>query len=766
VKRTVAGGLTAALISAVAVVSVPTTAHATGHTGTQSTPNPALAREAAGRLVASRPPALHASPSDHFVAHAVLTTKQGLQYVPYDRTYKGLPVIGGDFVVTTDAKGDVLDTSVAQPRPTRLTSVKPRVSKAAARRTSATAVQHPSLEKGTRLVVVQDGSSHLAWESTVRGTRNGEPSRLTVDVDAVSGTVLGTEEHVADGTGTGAYDGPEPLSFGTTRTASGYSMSDPNLNGMPCQDAATNRTFTGADDVWGNGVASNKETGCVDALFVADTENAMLAAWDGRDGMDGNGGAWPVRIGLDDENAYYDGTQVQVGHNTAGDWIPALDVLGHEMGHGVDDHTPGGLSGRGTQEFVADTFGAATEWYANEPSGYDTPDFTVGEEVNLVGTGPIRYMYDPSRAGDDNCYSSRTPTEEVHAAAGPGNHWFYLMAEGTNPSNGQPTSPTCNGTSVTGIGIQKAEQVMYNAMLMKTSGSSYLKYRTWTLTAAKNLFPGSCTEFNTVKAAWTAVNVPAQSGDPTCTGGGGNTVTVNNPGSQTGTVGSAKSVQVTGSDSQAGQTLTWSATGLPPGESISSSSGLISGTPTTAGSYSTTVTAKDTTGASGSTAFTWTVSGSGGGGSQLLANPGFESRAVSWTGTSGPITDDSGRPAHSGSWKMWLGGNGTTASEHEQQTVTIPSSAGTATLSYWIRIDTSESTSRYAYDTAKVQVVHGGTTTKLASYSNLSANNAYVQKSFDLSAYRGQSVTVKFSMNEDSSLQTSFVVDDTALNVS
>ena len=74
--------------------------------------------------------------------------------------------------------------------------------------------------------------------------------------------------------------------------------------------------------------------------------------------------------------------------------------------------------------------------------------------------------------------------------------------------------------------------------------------------------------------------------------------------------------------------------------------------------------------------------------------------------------------------------------------------------------------SRYAYDTAKVQVVHGGTTTTLASYSNLSANNAYVQKSFDLSAYKGQSVTVKFSMNEDSSLQTSFVVDDTALNVS
>ena len=132
-------------------------------------------------------------------------------------------------------------------------------------------------------------------------------------------------------------------------------------------------------------------------------------------------------------------------------------MVGHEFGHGVDDHTPGGISGSGTQEFVADTFGAATEWFANNPP-YDPPDFTVGEEVNLVGSGPIRYMYNPSLAGDPNCYSSSIPTEEVHAAAGPGNHWFYLLAEGTSPTNGQPTSPTCNSSSVTGIGIQKAEQ--------------------------------------------------------------------------------------------------------------------------------------------------------------------------------------------------------------------------------------------------------------------------------------------------------------------
>jgi O-glycosyl hydrolase len=95
----------------------------------------------------------------------------------------------------------------------------------------------------------------------------------------------------------------------------------------------------------------------------------------------------------------------------------------------------------------------------------------------------------------------------------------------------------------------------------------------------------------------------------------GNTVTVTNPGSQTGTAGTAASLQIQAADSAPGQTLTYSATGLPAGLSISSSTGLISGTPTTAGTSSVTVTATDTTGASGSASFSWTISSSGGGAS-------------------------------------------------------------------------------------------------------------------------------------------------------
>ncbi|TDO45055.1 Zn-dependent metalloprotease [Kribbella sp. VKM Ac-2527] len=153
-------------------------------------------------------------------------------------------------------------------------------------------------------------------------------------------------------------------------------------------------------------------------------------------------------------------------------------------------------------------------------------------------------------------------------------------------------------------------------------------------------------------------------------------------------------------------------------------------------------------------------------GGNLLLNPGFESGAVNWTGTSGPITNNTGRPARTGTWKMWLGGNGTTSTENEAQSVSIPATATSATLSFWIRIDSSETTSSTVYDTARIQIVDGSTTTTLATYSNLSENPTYVQKTFNVTAYKGKTISVKFLMNEDSSLQTSFVVDDTSLTTS
>jgi Zn-dependent metalloprotease len=756
-SRSHLGGLAAAALVGAALAAVPHGANAAAPTHGQSAR--ALAAQSARQLVASKPPALKVSAHDAFRAQPVVSS-HGIQYAPYQRTYRGLPVVGGDFVVVTNSHGQILSTSVAQTHQVHLRSVKPTLTRAAAVRTARRQVPNATANTPAHLVVWQhNATSRLGWETRVTGHRGVEPSIKDVVVNARSGRVLQARERVADGTGNSAWDGSN-LSIPTTHSGSTYSMTDPAHPSITCQNASNNTTFTGPDDVWGTGSKTDRETACVDAMYVENVENTMLSTWDGRNGLDGAGGGWPIRIGLDDENAYYDGTQVQIGHNTQGQWIPVLDVLGHEQGHGVDDHTPGGISGNGTQEFVADTFGAATEWYANNP--IDTPDFTVGETVNLVGSGPIRYMYNPSLAGDDNCYSSSVPNEEVHAAAGPGNHWFYLLAEGTNPTNGQPTSPTCNSSTVTGVGIQKAEQIMYNAMLMKTSTSSYLKYRTWTLTAAKNL-DATCGLFNATKAAWNAVSVPAQTGDPTCTGGGGtNTVTVNNPGNQSGAVGTAASLQMTGTDSQSGQTLTWSATGLPAGLSINSSTGLITGTPTTAATYSPTVKATDTTGAFGTTAFTWTIGGGGGGCSgQKLANPGFESGNTSWTTTAGVIDNSTGEPARSGSWKAWLDGYGTTHTDTLSQSVSIPAGCH-ASLSFYLHIDTQETTTTSQYD--RLTLATNGTTK--ATFSNLNHNTGYAVHTYDLSSYAGSTVTIKFTGTEDVSLATNFVIDDTSLTLS
>ena len=605
-KRLMTVGLTAALVSALALLA-PTGARAAAHHTTTKASHAHVASPqrraiaSADRWVQSRPIALKATRFDRFQKVGTYSS-HGLQYVAYQRTYKGLDVVGGDFVVNTDATGLILSTSVAQDRKVHLASTRATVSRTQARAVSARHVSGAKIG-ATRLVVLQRHASSLAWRTTVSGTHKGQPTRRDVYVSARTGRVLFTREHVLNGTGQGNWEGN--VSFPTTQSGTTFSLTNPNATGLSCQNLTGNKTYTGPDDLWGNGVGTNRETGCVDAYYTTEQERLMLQQWDGRNGMNGSGGWVPTRVGLQDQNAFYDGTQVQIGFNTAGQWIGAIDVTAHEYGHGVDDKTPGSISRRGTQEFIADAFGASTEWFANNPN--DAPDFLVGEEVNLVGSGPIRNMYNPSALGDPNCYSASIPNTEVHAAAGPGNHWFYLLAEGTNPTNGQPTSPTCNGSTITGIGVQKAQTILYNAMLMKTTASSYLKYRTWTLTAAKNLFPGSCTEFNTVLAAWNAVKVPAQVGDPTCTVSG-NTVTVDNPGNRTGKVGvSSTALQMTATDSQAGQTFTWSATGLPPGKTIGPATGKIYGVPTTAGTYTVTVTATDTTGAFGSTTFTWTI---------------------------------------------------------------------------------------------------------------------------------------------------------------
>ena len=255
---------------------------------------------------------------------------------------------------------------------------------------------------------------------------------------------------------------------------------------------------------------------------------------------------------------------------------------------------------------------------------------------------------------------------------------------------------------------------------------------------------------------------------------GGNVVTMTNPGSQSGTVGVPVSMQLRATDSAGGQTLTYSATGLPAGLSVNSVTGLISGTPAKAGASSVTVTATDPTGAHGSASFTWTISSGGGGGgctaAQLLGNPGFESGSIApWTATAGVLANTSaGAAAHSGSWLAWLDGYGTQHTDTLSQTVTIPAGCKNATLSFWLDISTN-APANAAYDTFAVQVLNSSGTvlSTLATLSNQNATSGYSQHSYSLAPYIGQRITIKYTGNETlSGYNTSFFNDDNALNVS
>jgi hypothetical protein len=154
---------------------------------------------------------------------------------------------------------------------------------------------------------------------------------------------------------------------------------------------------------------------------------------------------------------------------------------------------------------------------------------------------------------------------------------------------------------------------------------------------------------------------------------------------------------------------------------------------------------------------------------QVVRNPGFESGATTspWTLSPGVINSSAAEPPHTGSWDAWMDGLGTTHTDTALQEVTIPAGASIATLTFWLHIDTAETTTSTAFDTLRVQIRNSSGTvlSTLATYSNLNKASGYQQKSFNLTSFKGQTIQIFFTASEDVSLQTSFVLDDVNLNV-
>jgi len=478
-------------------------------------PPDVLAAQAADQAVATSP-AL-AKGADQVLLRASTTPGgAGLYYSAYQRTYRGLEVVGGDAVVVTDGKGVVRDTMTARTDNINL-NVMPTLSKSAAEAVARSQLSKVEQMFSRKLVVLAGDSPVLAYAINVAGvSKENAPANLHVFVDAHNGAVLDVRNDVHEGTGNSFYNG-NPVAIQTRNNGNGtFSTVDPTRPGISCGQVSNRQVFTGNDDNWGNGTGTSLETACVDVLYDVQHEWDMLRTFLGRNGINGQGRGFPAFVGLNQVNAFWNGRETQFGHSQDNRrQATPMDVVGHEFGHAIFQTTPGGAgSGNengGLNESNGDIFGALTEAFANNPN--DPPDFQVGEEVNLVGQGPIRFMYNPSLAGDPNCFSNQIPNTEVHAAAGPQNHMFYLLSQG---SNANPASPTCNGSTVTGIGIRAAGQIYYNGLLRKTSGWNYRAARLATVQAARALFPNNSQQCRSTKAAWSAISVPASAGEPAC----------------------------------------------------------------------------------------------------------------------------------------------------------------------------------------------------------------------------------------------------------
>ena len=496
--------------------------------------------------------AVRRASADAFTAGLVKVDAKGTEHVRFTRSYRGLPVIGGDFVLHSrngQLKG-VSQTLKTTVRP----DVVPQIS-------AREAIIEAGARFGTgfsgvpksRLVVYALGGHApvLAHEVTLSGIKADQtPTEMHYFVDARTGKILNQWDSVEtavpgpDG-GTACVGGVTKvasgksltlgsLSFYTTKCGTRYQMVDLTRGGgyttnMGMRTAGFGSLFVDSDNKWGSGTLSNSATVAVDATF------GVAKTWDyyknvhGRNGIadDGRGALSRVHYGRNYQNAFWNNTCFCMtfgdGNNgvTVNPFV-ALDVAGHEMSHGVTSVESGlvysGESG-GLNEANSDIMGTMVEFYTNKSA--DAPDYLIGEKLyaHNTGTQALRYMFKPSLDGaSPDCYTSDIGNLNVHYSSGVANHFFYLLAEGAvvpsgfgagTEANLTPGSLVCNGnTAITGITRAKAEQIWYVAATEYfTSGTGYADAASATLNAAADLYGGGSAEFNAVLAAWAAVGV-------------------------------------------------------------------------------------------------------------------------------------------------------------------------------------------------------------------------------------------------------------------
>ncbi len=492
--------------------------------------------------------ALQSATDDTFDTTDVIQDANGDRHVRMQRYFHGLEVIGGDVVMHLDGKSQFRQAS-ANLRSRLRPDLNPRISAVKAEQIAQADFggSIDSVQSKGLVIYAFDPSKApvLAYEVRVEGFgKDGGRGNMRYFVNALDGQVLNSwnlfQTDAAVGTGKSLLLGNVEL---TTNSVSGgsYQLLDPSRGSGAVYDAKGGKDtslssatlFTGTSNVWGDNTESNRAT------VAADIAYGLAKTWDyyktvqGRNGIanDGKGVKSYAHVQVCSSmfscttvNAAWNGSAMEYGDGNS-DYYPlvAIDVAGHEMSHGVTGATAKlaytGDAG-GLNEANSDIMGTMVEYYANTVG--EPPNYLIGERLyrsNADGTSALRYMFKPSldkKSAD--CWSSSVAKLDPHYSSGVGNHFYYLLAEGSVVPQGfgagtkynlTPASLVCSGnSSLTGIGRDAAQKIWYRALTTyMTSNTNYPGARTATLNAAKDLYGASSTQYNAVAQAWSAVSV-------------------------------------------------------------------------------------------------------------------------------------------------------------------------------------------------------------------------------------------------------------------
>lgn len=481
--------------------------------------------------------------ADAFTAKSVTVDKDGTEHVRLERSYRGLPVFGGELVV--HSKNGKLKSVTSALKAKGRPDVTPAISAddAIVEAGAAFAGTVTSAPQASLVIFARNAKPTLAYKVHVFGDRSDGQAEGSVVyyIDARSGKVLLEDDQIrtAAANGTGKTITLGDVAITTNSVSGGYQMVDPARGGGSTLDAKngsriTNKlaVFTDTDNVWGNYTNADRASAAADAHY------GVAATWDfykntfGRNGIfnDGQGVKSYVHFGRNYVNAYWSGSYMVYGDGNGSTYLPlvALDVAGHEMTHGVTQAVNGlGYynikDSGGLNEASSDIMGTLVEYSVNNAN--DPGDYLIGEEIyasNPSQTKALRLMFKQDADGSSySCYpaggftaslTGQNEQYDPHLSSGVANRFFYLLAEGAvTPANFSytPSQLVCNGdTGIAGIGRTKAGAIWYRAMdLYFVSNTDYPGARTATLQAAADLYGSGSAEYAAVARAWSAVSV-------------------------------------------------------------------------------------------------------------------------------------------------------------------------------------------------------------------------------------------------------------------